>query len=394
MTPEEIKKQEEAFAELKKVVESGFADSKEGKEKIVKINEVLDTYEAKNQDLTTQILEEKNGRIDLEEKFRLLEKELARMPNGSKKEEKSMELKTFEKFITDGKGSIGPEEAKYLRTDVGPDGGFLVPSETENFIVKNITEVSQMRQIARVRTTSSKSLLVPTRPTLVSGGWVGEGGTATNDESTYGEIEIFARKLMVYSIVTNEMLQDAAFNMESEVLSDVGEDFGQLEGLAFVSGSGANQPDGFINNADIAITNTGVADNITADSIIDITGELKVGYNPSYVLNRKTLADVRQLKDGNGQYLWASGLAAGQPNTLNGHPYVSMIDMPDIAAAAKPIAFGDFNRGYTIIDRVGMSVIRDEFTLATSGKVRFVFMKRVGGSVVLPEAIKILQCAV
>lgn len=394
MTPDEIKAQNEAFDALKAVVESGIADSTEGKAKIATINEALDTYESKNQELTTQILEEKNGRVELEEKFKLLEKELARMPNGSKKEEKSMELKTFEKFICQGKESIGPEEAKYLRTDIGPDGGFLVPSETENFITKNITEISQMRQIARVRTTSSKSMLVPTRASLVSGGWVGEGGTATNSESTYGEIEIFARKLMVYSIVTNEMLQDAAFNMESEVLSDVGEDFGQLEGLAFISGSGANQPNGFINNSDIAVSNTGVADNITADSIIDITGELKVGYRPVYTFNRKTLADIRQLKDGNGQYLWASGLAAGQPNTLNGHPYVSMIDMPDIGANNKPIAFGDFNRGYTIIDRVGMSVIRDEFTLATSGKIRFVFMKRVGGDVVLPEAIKILKCAV
>jgi HK97 family phage major capsid protein len=234
----------------------------------------------------------------------------------------------------------------------------------------------------------------PKRTGLVNGGWVGEGGTASEDQSSYGEEEIFAEKLMVYSISSTEMLQDAAFNMESEINQDVAEDFAQLEGAAFVNGNGVKKPFGFLQDSNIVSSNSGVADNITGDSLIDITGELKTGYNPVYLMNRRTLADIRQLKSGDGQYLWASGLAAGQPNTLNGEPYVSMIDMPDIGAGNVPVAYGDFTRGYYIVDRVGMSMIRDDVTLATSGKIRFIFNRRVGGKVVLPEAIKTITCAV
>ena len=175
---------------------------------------------------------------------------------------------------------------------------------------------------------------------------------------------------------------------------DVAEDFAQIEGAAFISGNGVKKPFGFLNDADIEVVNTGVADNITADSLIDITGTIKDGYNAVYTMNRKTLADIRQLKDGSGAYLWASGLAAGMPNTINGERYVSMIDMPDIASNALAVSYGDFRRGYYIVDRVGMTMIRDEVTLATSGKVKFVFNRRVGGKTVLPEAIKILKCAV
>lgn len=394
MTPEELKAQNEAFAELKQVVESGIAQTAEGEEKLEKINKHMDTLEESNQKLVAQIEEAKKVDEEMNKKYESLELMLSKMPNGDGKKEKSAEMKAFANFMVKGMQGVDPEEAKYLRTDIGPDGGFLVPSDMSMDIIKNITETSPMRSIARVRTIGTKSMEFPRRTGLVSGAWVGEGGTASASTSTYGEEEIFAEKLMVYSDVTMEQLQDAAFNMEGEISMDVAEDFNQLEGAAFVSGNGVKKPFGFLNDADITVVNTGVADNITADSLIDITGALKDGYNPVYVMNRKTLADIRQLKDGNGQYLWASGLAAGLPNTVNGDRYVSMIDMPDIAADALAVAYGDFNRGYYVVDRVGMTMIRDEFTLATSGKVRFTFNRRVGGKVVLPEAIKILKCAV
>jgi len=392
MTPEEIKKQEEAFAELKGVVESGMKDSAEGKEKLDKINTAMDVMEDANQKMVTGMQEAKKATDELEANYKALELAVSMMPSGSKKDEKSQELKAFEKMAVGA--DMGAEEVKYLRTDIGPDGGFLVPTEMDSSIIKAITEVSPMRQVARVRTIGTKSMEFPKRTGLANGGWVGEGGTASEDESTYGEEEIYAEKLMVYSIITTEMLQDSAFNMESEINMDVAEDFAQLEGAAFISGNGVKKPYGFLNDSNISSSNSGVADNITADSLIDITGELKVGYNAVYLMNRKTLADIRQLKDGAGGYLWASGLAAGQPNTINGESYASMVDMPDIGAGLVPVAYGDFSKGYYIVDRVGMSMIRDDVTLATTGKVRFIFNRRVGGKVVLPEAIKTITCAV
>ena len=393
MTPEELKKQEEAFAELKKVVEAGMADTAEGKEKLAKVNEAMDKIEDANQKLVTDQLDYKKEMDELKETHKALELAVSMLPSGSKKEEKTAELKSFEKFAVAGQSVMSADELKYLRTDIGPDGGFLVPTEMESSIIKLITEVSPMRSIARVRTIGTKSMEFPKRTGLVNGGWVGEGGTSSEDESTYGEEEIFAEKLMVFSISTTEMLQDSAFNMESEINQDVAEDFAQLEGAAFVSGNGVKKPFGFLNDSNIASSNSGVADNITGDSLIDITGELKTGYNPVYLFNRKTLADIRQLKDGSGAYLWQSGLSSGQANTLNGEPYVSVIDMPDIGAGLVPVAYGDFQRGYYIVDRVGMSMIRDDVTLATTGKIRFIFNKRVGGKVVLPEAIKTITCA-
>lgn len=394
MTPEELKAQETAISELREVVEKGLDATVEGKAKIEKINKHMDEIEESNQKLVVEMEEGKKIREELTAKYEALELALAKMPNGSAKDEKSVEFKAFEKFVINGNQGMDAEELKYLRTDIGPDGGFLVPTEMSNEIIKNITEVSPMRGIARVRTIGTKSMEFPRRTGLVSGGWVGEGGTSTNSESTYGEEEIFAEKLMVYSEITTEMLQDSAFNMETEINMDVAEDFAQLEGAAFVNGDGVKKPYGFLNDTDIQIVNSGVADNITADSLIEITGELKDGYNAVYTMNRRTLADIRQLKDGNGQYLWQPGLAAGLPNTINGERYVSMIDMPDIAADAYAVSYGDFNKGYYIVDRVGMTMVRDEFTLATSGKIRFVFTRRVGGKTVLPEAIKILKCAV
>lgn len=394
MTPEELKAQNEAFEELKAVVESGIAQTSEGKEKLEKINKHMDTLEESNQKLVADLATEQKNSEEMVKKYDSLELILSKMPNGSAKQEKSAELKAFVSFMGKGMEGISMEERKYLRTDIGPDGGFLVPTDMSNDIIKNITETSPMRSIARVRTIGTKSMEFPRRTGLVSGGWVGEGGTASADTSTYGMEEVFAEKVMVYSDVTQEQLQDAGFNMESEISIDVSEDFNQLEGAAFVSGNGVKKPFGFLNDADISSVNSGVADNITADSLIDITGELKAGYNPVYVMNRRTLADIRQLKDGAGGYLWASGLAAGMPNTVNGDRYVSMIDMPDIGAGLYPVAYGDFNRGYYIVDRVGMTLIRDDFTLATTGKVRFTFNRRVGGKVVLPEAIKKLKCSV
>lgn len=390
-TPEQVL---EAVKELRTIIDSGQAETGEAKQKLDLINGVLDKQEEKNQELVAELKAREQAEKDLKERLDGIEAKAYRIGNGDGNEEKDAEYKAFEKFVLQGKEGLSIDERKTLRTDVDTDGGFLVHPEITDLLLKDITEISPMRQISRVRRTSSKSIIIHRRTGLVQGGWVGECEQITDDNSTYGDEEIFVNKLTVCSTITIEMLQDSSFNMETEIMSDVAEDFAQKEGNAFVVGDGVKKPEGFITDSRIQIVTTGIANDISADSIIEIAGELKTGYNPVYLLNRRTVAAVRQLKDGNGQYLWQPGLSGGLPNTLNGSPYLETPDLADIAADSKPIAYGDFSRGYTIVDSVMMSVIRDQFTLAQQGKVKFIFMRRVGGQVVLPEAIKILQVAV
>ncbi len=199
---------------------------------------------------------------------------------------------------------------------------------------------------------------------------------------------------MVEVIATTEMIQDSWANVVGEITTDASEDFAQLEGAAFVKGDGVKKPKGFTQEAGIQRVKTGDATKLSADSIITIAGELKTGYNAVYLLNRRTVAATRLLKASDGHYLWQAGISGGNPNTLNGSPYIEMPDMDDVGAGKLPIAYGDFNRGYRIVDHSAMSVIRDEFTLAREGKVSWVFVRRVGGQTVLEEAIKLLEVGV
>ena len=383
--------------ELRSAIESKNAESAEVKEKISKIESKLNSYEEKNAKLVADLAEKEKSILEAKELAENLEKKYTRMPRSDYVEAKqSPEYKAFEKFIRKGeKGFVNePMEAKYLRTDSDPNGGYLAPEEYVNEIIKNITEISPVRQASRVRSTTRESIAIPRRTGLVQGGWIGEGGEFGQSESTYGIEEIKVNKLGVYTVITTEMLNDAAFNMEAEINQDMVEEFAKLEGEAFIKGNGINKPQGLLTNPNIQEVNTGIANDITADSIIEIAGELKTGYNPAYMLNRRTLARIRRLKTGDGQYLWQPGLAAGQPNMINGYPYFSAIDMDDIAVNSTPVLFGDFMRGYTIVDGTTLSVIRDSYFLATSGKVRFVAHRRVGGQVVLPEAIKKLKVSI
>jgi HK97 family phage major capsid protein len=357
-----------------------------------KINEFLDSQESKNQELVAKQAETLKAASELEEKMGSLEAEIKRSPMGSDEaESKKSEMKAFSEFFS--KGSV---DTKYLRTDINPDGGYLVPVEQDlGLSIKNITEISNVRSLAKVRTMNAKTLRLSTRSSLLTAGWAGEGEVGIDSFSNYGKEELVAKKLQVSCGITIEELQDATPNMISEIGSDVNERFAQVEGASFVNGDGSKKPEGFMFNADITSINSGDASLITFDSLISLTGELKTGYNPVYAFNRRTLADIRKLKDGAGAYIWRAGnLGAGLPNTINGVSYAILEDMPDIAASAFPVIYGDFFRGYLIGDRAGMSVVRDELTLKKEGKVEFTYIKRLDAQVVQPEAFKKLKISV
>lgn len=146
---------------------------------------------------------------------------------------------------------------------------------------------------------------------------------------------------------------------------------------------------------DVEEVASGAASTITDEGMIELQGSLKTFYNSNaqFLLNRRSLTDVRKLKDGQGRFIWMPGLASGQPNLILGDPYTEMPDMDDPEADSYPVAYGNFKRAYTWVDRLQMEVLRDIYTQAPAGKVRTLARKRVGGGVTLAEAFKKLKCS-
>ena len=250
-------------------------------------------------------------------------------------------------------------------------GGYLAPEEYVREIIKGIQEFSPVRQVARVRQTSAKSIEIPKRSGVFNAAWVAESGTRSETTGlTFGLETIPVHEMYALVDVSRQMLEDAAFNVEAELAAEFAERFAILEGSAFISGNAVGKPEGLLTNASIGETNSGDASLIKADGLIDLLYAIKDGYarNAVFMMRRATVGAVRKLKDpATGTYLWQPALSADQPGLLRA--------------------------GYTIVDRVAIEVQRDPFTQAASGNVRFIARKRVGAQVVLPEAIRKLKIA-
>ena len=297
--------------------------------------------------------------------------------------------------------ALGREEMKALTVGNDPAAGYLAPAEFAREIIKGEVEFSPLRDWARVRETSRNALQLPRRTGTFGAVWTAEQGTRSETEGlTYGLEDIATHEMYALVDVIQQMLEDSEFDLESELRMEFAEQFAVTEGAAFVAGNGVGRPEGLLDHADVGVTVSGSAASIAdadgqANGLIGLWHAVKTGYaiRGVWLLNRSALAAVRKLKDAQKQYVWQPGLAVGQPNTILGSPYVEVPDMPDEGADATPIVFGDLRRGYTIVDRVQLSVLRDPFTQATAGKIRFIARRRVGGQVVLPEAIAKLKCS-
>ncbi|KPL56163.1 capsid protein [Prosthecomicrobium hirschii] len=330
-----------------------------------------------------------------------VETKLARPAIGGKTqaegdEAAQVEQKAFRGFLRQGREALSADEIKTLRVADDTAGGYLAPAQFVNEVIKGIVQFSPVRQAARVGSTTSGSVVIPKRTGRPTAVWVGETETRTGTEPTYGQAEIPVNEMAFYIDVSTRLLEDAAVNIESEISMDAAEEAGRLEGAAFVSGDGVKRPLGFMSDTGVSYTANGHATTLSADPLITLMYAMPAFYRNrgAWMMNGSTLATVRKLKDGQGNYLWQPSYQAGQPETLLGRPVIEAVDMPDIASNAYPIVFGDFSTGYRIYDRVSLSVMRDPYSVATSGLVRFHFRRRVGGSVVLSEAIRKLKMAV
>ncbi|AHG45119.1 capsid protein [Rhizobium leguminosarum bv. trifolii CB782] len=404
---------------IKEIEKKGVADVVLT-EKVDRINAAMDKFEDANKKATAELLETKKALDDEKKHVDELEEKLNRLSlAGANDNVRRAEVKSkanvwaravFDASIigqhsitSDQQKALAAVNAEYKALGIANDttGGYLAPIEYIREIIKGVTDVSPARTLARVRQTASKAITIPKRTGQFAAQWVADQGTKSEtDGLRYGMWEIPTHEMYALIDISNQNLEDSAFNMESEINFEATEQFAVAEGAAFVSGNGVGKPLGFLD------ASSGLSENVSgsASTIADADGQangllalkygLKTAYarNATWALNRTTLGSVRRLKTAEKQYLWMPGIS-GQPNTIDGDPYVEVPDMPAEGAGTYPIAYGDFARAYTLVDRIQMEMLRDPYTQATSGNIRFIFRRRLGGQVTLAEAVRKLKCS-
>jgi len=317
------------------------------------------------------------------------------------------EVKSFiDGYLRHGRVS----ELKSIQGTDPEAGGYAVPREIDALIASELKEISPIRGLAQVVQvgTSGYRKLVAIGGT--ASGWVSEtAARPETDTPEFAEIAPPSGKLYANPAASQTMLDDAAFDLEGWLASEIAMEFARAEGAAFVGGSGTNQPSGFLSTAKSLVGDgarpfgtlqyiaSGEAEGFDIEpdvKLIDLVHTMKAGHRQgaSWVMNSSTLAEVRKLKTGDGGFIWQPGLVEGQPDRLLGYPVVEAEDMPDIAADAFPIAFGNFKAGYLIAERTATTILRDPFT--NKPFVHFYATKRVGGQVLDSAAIKLLKIEV
>ncbi|WP_120500957.1 phage major capsid protein [Roseovarius sp. EL26] len=296
-------------------------------------------------------------------------------------------------------------EGKALNTAVAGDGGYLVDPQTSEVIRSVLASTASIRAISNVVQVEATSYDVLIDHTDVGHGWATETGSVTEGATpTIDRIAIPLHELSALPKASQRLLDDSAFDIESWLAGRIADKFARAEAGAFIAGDGVDKPKGMLNHptvdndswtwGNLGYVPTGaVGDFNGSDAIVDLVYALGAQYraNGTFVMNSKTAGAVRKLKDADGRFLWSDGLAAGEPARLMGYPVLIAEDMPDMAADAMAMAFGDFSAGYTVAERPDLRVLRDPFS--AKPHVLFYATKRVGGDVSDFAAIKLLKFA-
>ncbi len=387
-----------AFEEFKQANDERLAGERRGgdvlnDDKLARINATLDAHQ--------RLIEE----ITLKSARPLLGRDGERGGGFAQREHKA----AFDAYVRAGEThNLRALEMKALSVGSNPDGGYLVPVELEREIGRRLTAISPIRSIAGVREISGNIYKKPFMTAGPAVGWVGETAARPQTDSPVLDALSFpAMELYAMPAATQSLLEDAAVNIDEWIAAEVEQAFAVQEGQAFVSGDGTNKPKGFLAATTIANASwewgklgyiaSGAAGAFPAsdpsDVLVDLIYALKAGYrqNGVFVMNRQTQASVRKFKDTQGNYLWQPPATAGQRASLMTFPVVEAEDMPDVAANSYSVAFGDFGRGYLVVDRQGVRVLRDPFS--AKPYVLFYTTKRVGGGVQDFDAIKLLKFA-
>ena len=324
--------------------------------------------------------------------------------------ETSERKSAFDRYVRKGDTQgLDALELKAMSVGSPADGGYTVPLEIEQTIDRILAKASPIRGIATVRQIGSNVYRKPIATQGAQTGWVAETDARVSTAApTLAAIDFPAMELYAMPAATATLLDDSQVDIEQWLAGEVQIVFAEQEGAAFVSGNGTTQPKGFLSETVVADASwswgklgyvASGADGAFAatnpsDALVNLAYAPKQGYraNGTFVMNRKTESVIRKFKDNVGNYIWQPGAAAGQPPTLFGYPVAEAEDMPDIASGSFSIAFGDFARGYLVVDRVGIRTLRDPYS--AKPYVLFYTTKRVGGGVQNFEALKLMKFSV
>ncbi len=304
-------------------------------------------------------------------------------------------------YLRKGEGLLSAEEVKLLSSDSDPDGGYWMTPEISERAVQKVYETSPMRNIATVETISSDALEIPEDLNEADSGWTSE--RAARSETNTPQIGV--RRIPVHELyampkATQTLLDDSRIDVETWLSMKIADKMSRIENASFINGDGAGKPRGILtytagttNPGEVQQINTGNASSLTADGLRTLFYALKSPYIPNakWLMSRSAIEEVSKLKDSSGSYIWQPGFQEGEPQTLLGHAIERMEDMPQVAANSLSVAFGDFSQAYTIVDRMGLRVLRDPFS--SKPFVLFYTTKRTGGDVTNFEAFAIQKTA-
>ena len=292
------------------------------------------------------------------------------------------------------RNKAGLEVKNALQIGSDAEGGYLTPDEFEHTLVEALEEEDIFRGLANTIQTSSGDRKIPVVATKGDASWVDEEGAIPESDDSFKQVTLSAYKLATMIKISEELLNDSAFDLESYVAKEFGRRIGTKEEEALFVGDGTGKPTGILDatgGGQLGKTTSGAAA-ISFDEIMDLFYSLKSPYrkNATFLMNDSTVKAIRKLKDGAGQYIWQPSMVAGTPDTILNRPVLTSAYMPEISAGTKTVAFGDF-KYYWIADRQGRSFKRLNELFAVTGQIGFVATQRLDGKLILPEAVKYLQ---
>jgi len=292
------------------------------------------------------------------------------------------------------RNKMNPSVQNALEVGTDSEGGYLVPDEYENQLIQALEEANVLRKLCNVITTSYGDRKIPVVASHGSAAWMDEESALTESDDAFTQVTLSAYKLGTMLKVSDELLNDSYFDLESYIAAEFARRIGAAEEEAFLTGDASSKPTGLLHatgGASLGVTAASTTA-ITLDEVLDLYHSLKTSYrkNASFLVNDATVKKIRKLKDGQGQYLWQPSLKAGTPDTILNRPVITSQYMPTAEAGAKTILFGDFNY-YWIADRQGRTFKRLNELYAANGQVGFLASQRLDAKLILPEAIKVLQ---
>ena len=372
-----------------------FVESKRDKDGLL-TDEDIKTYsemEAKIKALGDEINRMKDQELLENELKKATSVPLTQKPGMNEELKTGRASDTYKKAMLNALRSNFRQVSNILQEGNDSSGGYLVPDEYDARLIQGLTDENILRKLGTVIKTSGqhKINIAGTKPAAA---WVDEGEPLSFGDATFNQINLDAHKLHVAVKVTEELLYDNAFGLENYLIDQFAKALANAEEDAFLNGNGEGKPLGIFastGGGEVAVT-TASSTAITYDEIVNLVYSLKRPYrkNAKFILNDQTIATLRKLKDGNGQYIWQPALQAGEPDRLLGYEVLTSAYVPTIAAGAPVIAFGDFSY-YNIGDRGVRSFAELKELFAGNGMIGFVAKERVDGKLVLPEAVKILK---